>query len=170
MTERPSVPPMDEIPTGGGSASIIDDLPLGAVTDPIIPDGAASKNTAKNDKGSKGTGLGNNRTITGTVPQLKPADQEKIENAYMALAFGIRPFNQHASETVFDNRSTCAEAWMDLARENVKVRRFLLTMMEGSAWSVLISAHIPIVLACVPPNTLSRLPFMPQPREDENDA
>lgn len=161
MTERPTVPPVSEIPTGG-PASIIDDLPLGHVADPIIPDSAASKKAGAKDKRPTTDGLGNNRTVTGTVPQLKPADQEKIELAYTALAFGIRPFNENAAMAVLDNTSTCAESWMTLARENVKVRRFLLAMMEGSAWSVLISAHIPIVLACVPPNTLSRLPFMPK--------
>lgn len=157
--ERPPVPPVEDMATG--AASIIDE---------IVPDVAASRDRVKDEKAKDDKGLGNNRTLTGTVPQLKSADKEKIVMFYRAMSFGIRPFNENAAMTVFDNSEECADAWLDLARENVKVRKFLLAMMEGSAWSQLISVHLPIIIACVPAGTLSRLPFIPgMPDEDNNE-
>lgn len=158
--ERPEVPAVSDIPTGA-TADIIDE---------IVPDPTASRERVKEKaKGEDKGGFGNNRTVTGTVPQLKPADKEKIMTFYRAMAFGIRPFSKEAAETVFDNSEECADAWLDLARENVKVRRFLLAMMEGSAWSQLIAAHLPIVIACVPASTISKLPFIPQMPDEETD-
>lgn len=42
---------------------------------------------------------------------------------------------------------TIGEAWEEVARVNPRIRAFLLRMIEGSAWSQLIMAHAPILLA-----------------------
>ncbi|HEY1706408.1 MAG TPA: hypothetical protein VGG75_42590 [Trebonia sp.] len=59
-----------------------------------------------------------------------------------------------------DDDITVGEAWEELARTNVRIRRFLLSVMTGGAWGALFMAHAPIVLAVLMKDSIQkRLPF-----------
>lgn len=55
---------------------------------------------------------------------------------------------------------TVGDAWEELARTNVRIRRFLLSAMTGGAWGALFMAHAPIILAVLMKESIQRrLPF-----------
>lgn len=59
-----------------------------------------------------------------------------------------------------DDDTTVGEAWEEIARTNPRIRAFLLKMLEGSAWSSLFMAHLPVFLAIAMKEQVRRhLPF-----------
>lgn len=72
-----------------------------------------------------------------------------------------------------EDDTTVGEAWEEIARTNPRIRAFLLRLLEGSAWSNLFMAHLPVLLAVLMKEGIrSRLPFqgvlsaMLDPNED----
>lgn len=60
-----------------------------------------------------------------------------------------------------DDDTTVGEAWEELARTNPRIRAFLMRLMVGGAWSSLVQAHLPIVLAIAMKDGIrQRIPFM----------
>ena len=58
-----------------------------------------------------------------------------------------------------DDDVTVGEAWEELARTNPRIRRFLLKAMAGGAWTQLVMAHGPILLAILMKDSVrGRLP------------
>lgn len=68
---------------------------------------------------------------------------------------------------------TVGEAWEELARTNVRIRRFVMKCLAGGAWGQLLMAHAPIFMAVLmKPAILRLIPFarvvesMAEPDED----
>ncbi len=60
-----------------------------------------------------------------------------------------------------DDDVTVGEAWEELAKVNPRVRRFLLKLITGTAWSQLFMAHAPILLAVIMKDGIKKhIPFM----------
>lgn len=60
-----------------------------------------------------------------------------------------------------EDDTTVGEQWEEVARNNPRIRAFLLNMIETSAWGGLIGAHIPILLAVLMKEGIrKRIPFM----------
>lgn len=56
---------------------------------------------------------------------------------------------------------TVGEAWEEVARTNPRIRAFLTKLLSGGAWSSLVAAHVPIVLAVLlKPGIRERVPLM----------
>lgn len=56
---------------------------------------------------------------------------------------------------------TVGEAWEELARTNVRIRRFCLGLIKGGAWGQLFMAHAPILLAIIMHDKVrDHVPFM----------
>lgn len=56
---------------------------------------------------------------------------------------------------------TVGEAWEELARTNVRIRRFWLKMIQGGAWGGVFLAHAPILMAVVMKDGVRKyIPFM----------
>jgi hypothetical protein len=59
-----------------------------------------------------------------------------------------------------DDDVTVGEAWEELARVNPRVRKFLMKLISGGAWSQLVMAHMPILLAVIlKPAVIKHVPF-----------
>lgn len=55
---------------------------------------------------------------------------------------------------------TVGEAWEELARGNVRIRRFLLKMIAGGAWGQLFMVHAPVLLAVLMKDAIRQhIPF-----------
>lgn len=111
-------------------------------------------NTKSRGGNKKNANLGNNKKRGSGVRKLTKADHAKIADMYRTGAFGVMPFNPQVAQVVVDNAEQCADAWYELADENDNVRRMILAMLEGSAWSKLLAAHMPIIIAAVPHDML----------------
>lgn len=66
----------------------------------------------------------------------------------------LRTFDKPIGEAVIaaarkdsDDDTTVGEAWEEIAKTNPRVRAFLLRLISGGAWSSLLMAHAPIMLA-----------------------
>jgi hypothetical protein len=60
-----------------------------------------------------------------------------------------------------DDDVTVGEAWEEIARTNPRIRMFLLKMIAGGAWTQLLMAHAPILLAVVMKDQVRKhIPFM----------
>lgn len=56
---------------------------------------------------------------------------------------------------------TVGEAWEELARTNVRIRRFLLACISGGAWGQIFMVHAPVLLAVLmKENVRKHIPFM----------
>jgi hypothetical protein len=84
----------------------------------------------------------------------------------------LLPFDQPCGTVIINSAEDCARSLDSLARENPKVRRALMAMVETSVWGQVIAAHLPIITAIamhhVGPvkNAMQGVPIvtMPQPR------
>jgi hypothetical protein len=68
-------------------------------------------------------------------------------------------------------------AWEEVCRTNPRIRRFVLKLIAGGAWGQLVMAHLPILLAILMKDAISRhIPFMKlltalaEPDEDGKEA
>jgi hypothetical protein len=68
-----------------------------------------------------------------------------VQKMYEALALAVSPFDVKLGETLTSIAPEAAQAWDELARQNHMVRRFLVAMMETTAWGQVIAAHAPLV-------------------------
>lgn len=60
-----------------------------------------------------------------------------------------------------DEDTTVGEAWEAVAKSNPRIRAFLLRLMVGGAWSALLTAHLPILMAIAMKDGIrERIPFM----------
>lgn len=128
-------------------------VPDGPLLGPPIPDHTASADAPTvppEEPKRRGLGLGANRKRASGVRQLTKSDHDKIEGLYITLGFGVMLVNQPAAQVIAEQATPCADAWVNLARENDGVRRILLFMIEGGAWGAVFVAHLPIMFALLP--------------------
>lgn len=60
-----------------------------------------------------------------------------------------------------DDDVTVGDAWEDLAKQNPRIRAALLKLMHGGAWTGLVTAHLPILLAiAMKPGIRERVPLL----------
>lgn len=70
----------------------------------------------------------------------------QMEFMYTGVGAMVMPFDMQVGQVIIQNADNCAEAWDALAKENPKVKKALESMMQASAWSMVISAHLPIMV------------------------
>lgn len=97
----------------------------------------------------------------GTAKGLRPLtteDRDKLAALYAGLGAGVKAgaaiglpvLRERTGEALADNAETCADAWMEMAAENNHVRRAILFLVEGGAWTKLLVAHMPILATLMP--------------------
>lgn len=112
------------------------------------------------DKPSVTEVLGTNRKRASGVRQLTKKDLDQLRGYYAAAGVLAMPFNQRAAEALTESADRCVDAWDELAKQNDRVRKALLAILEGGAWGLVLSAHVPIIWAFIPDKALERLPLM----------
>jgi len=97
----------------------------------------------------------------GTAKGLRPLtteDRDKLAALYAGLGAGVKAgaaiglpvLRERTGDALADNAETCADAWIDMAAENNHVRRAILFLVEGGAWTKLFVAHLPILATLMP--------------------
>lgn len=135
--------------------------------------------------------LGANKKPRSGVRQLRPEDIDRIAEYYDLFAFAVGMYKPAVAEAIRDEVTTsheladgsthtetttramvCAQAWGELAKENDGVRRVILMMVETGAWSKVAMANLPILVAALPDDALSRLMsrFMPFNGGNDDDT
>lgn len=123
--------------------------------------------------------MGQNKKARSGVRQLRPDDIQRIEEYYDMFAWAMQMYKPAVSQAILDEvtvkgidgdedstttrSALCANAWGELAKENDGVRRMILMLVETGAWSKVFMANMPILVAALPDDALSRLMsrFMP---------
>lgn len=116
-----------------------------------VPSPAAQK--AKAALGS----LGENTKPRSGVRQLNQNDHAWIQGKYLTISRAAKPFHPNFAAAMAEQSEICADAWMNVAAKNDKVRRQILAAIEGGAWGELILSHSPIFMALLPEKWLNRL-------------
>lgn len=142
------------------------------------PDHTKSRSVPPGVKKAFGSLGGNKKTRSG-VRQLRPEDIQRIREYYDLLAFSMTlykpavalaitevielPTEEGEEKQTTTRAEMAAEAWGELAKENDGVRRIILMMVETGAWSKVAMVNLPILVAALPDDALSRLMarFMP---------
>lgn len=93
------------------------------------------------------------RAAEGTPPKPSvPARERKVTPTMMALREGLMGIYTAAQMAVFmfdgesaliieNTKDKCADAWIELAERDPKVKQFLVRITSGSAWGGVIIAH-----------------------------
>lgn len=142
------------------------------------PDHTASRTVPPGVKRALGK-LGTNKKPRGGPRQLSGEDINQIENYYDFIAMAMVLYKPAVADAISDTVTIgnddekreitraryCAEAWGDLAKENDSVRRVILMLVETGVWSKVAMANLPILVAALPDDALSRLMgrFIPNP-------
>jgi hypothetical protein len=98
--------------------------------------------------------LGTNKKARSPVRKLSASDREKIVSLYTFGAMGLMTVRPKAATAMANSAENCADAWVELADQNDNVRRALLAIIEGGVWGKIFAAHMPILLALLPENSL----------------
>lgn len=162
MTMRPEVPPfptperVQSLPYESSGASVpIDDVPnYQAPTTEGTPT-AVHDDRQRTEPAVK---LGENRKRGSGVRQLTKADLKQLRSYYDSMAMMAMMVRPKAAQAISECADDCVERWEELAKQNDKMRKTILATLEGGAWSAVITAHLPIILACVPEKAYERLP------------
>jgi len=108
--------------------------------------------------------LGQNKKLRSPVRKLTreapngetKSDFEMLVAWYHRLSKLSALFHPKLSMALESQAEDCADAWFDLAEKNDTVRRYILGMVEGGAWTKVIAAHTPIFLAVIPEAVLEK--------------
>ena len=144
--------------------------PAQAVTEPVPDFMATAGEPTPEDKPKKTARprLGEGRQRGSGVRQLNKADLEQLRAMYATAGIAVMPFNAGAAIALTSGADECVDAWEELAKQNDSVRRALLAMLEGGAWSRVFMAHVPILLSFLPGHVRNMLP-LDQPEEQTTD-
>ena len=72
---------------------------------------------------------------------------KRLEDLYGGIGFAVGMFDPYCANAIFANAKPMAEALEELALENPEVRRWLERLMTTSAWSKVLIAHTPLIMA-----------------------
>lgn len=99
-----------------------------------------------------------------TPPMPRRGLKKPLTDIYTTLGTLMFPFDNVCGNAVIESAEQCAESLETLARENEAVRRVLIMLCETSAWGMVITAHLPILMAV----TAHHMPqFKGIPEEEE---
>lgn len=148
----------------------VDASPADAPFDNLPPSTAKPPRDAR--KRPRGTVFGKKDTPTqpkaklpqSSVRALTNADKDKIAEYYVYLSMGVMPFRPQTAQAIVESSDACADAWMEMARKNVKVRKIVVNALEGGALGKLIAAHVPILMTLMPQGFIEQrlARFMPR--------
>lgn len=139
--------------------------PEGPLAQPV-PDHTASGELPPADQPPKAararpfSKLGTNKKARSGVRALTDKDRDKIVGLYVTSAMAVMMVRPPVAQVMAEQADTCADAWVELSKENDGVRRALLFLIEGGAWGAVIVAHAPIALAMLPPSLASQYNFL----------
>lgn len=144
--------------------------PAQPVAEPVPDFTATAGESTPEDKPKKGARpkLGQGRQRGSGVRQLNKADLDQLRALYATAGVALMPFNAGAAVALTSGADECVDTWDELAKQNDSVRRALLAMIEGGAWSRVFMAHVPIVLAFLPGHVRNMLP-LDEPQEQTTD-
>lgn len=159
-------------------------VPVDAPGSFSTPDHTQSRNVPPGVRKALGK-LGQNKKPRNGPRPLRAEDTQRIVEYYDMLAWAMQMYKPAVAKAIRDDvrigeeddenatsisrAQYCADAWTELAKENDSVRRAILFMVETGAWSKVMMANAPILIAALPDDVLSRLfmSFMPTPAADE---
>jgi len=81
-----------------------------------------------------------------SAPKLTPLGR-KLEAMYAAAGMMVFPMDQQLGMVISTQGPECAKALDDLAKADPAVKRALEKMLATSAWSTVVMAHLPILVA-----------------------
>ena len=72
---------------------------------------------------------------------------EALKQAYVLVGTVTIPFSQADGFVIVRNAEDMAESWRMLLDNDIKLRKRMKTLIQGSGWGTVITAHVPVVIA-----------------------
>ena len=72
---------------------------------------------------------------------------EPLTQLYGMVGMAVMTVDPPVGKSIMMQATACAESLDELAKSNVQVRKVLVSITQGSAWSGVAVAHMPILLA-----------------------
>jgi hypothetical protein len=72
---------------------------------------------------------------------------EALKQAYVLVGTVTIPFSQADGFIIVRNAEDMAESWRMLLDNDVKLRKRMKSLIQGSGWGTVITAHVPVVIA-----------------------
>lgn len=110
---------------------------------------ASDDDVAPRERGPIGPNILDENTEFPGEPRTKRRNTQLktgLTTLYAGVGTMVFTFDQQVGQVILQNAENCAESLDQLARENPKVKRALEGIMETSAWSGVIMAHLPIAV------------------------
>lgn len=95
----------------------------------------------------RGPKISENAKSAASIPYKPGKLVAPLTEMYTFLGMGCMMFDTDISTAILENAEPCAQALDKLAEKNPAVRKLLYALVETSAWGLVISAHLPILLA-----------------------
>jgi hypothetical protein len=94
---------------------------------------------------------------------------EPLTQLYAFAGVGLMPFDPHCAMTIAQSGEDCAKAWDELAKNNLAVRRALQSLLATGAWSGVIAAHAPILVAVLAHHAPGMIPPAMRPQDEPQE-
>lgn len=99
------------------------------------------------DKAPKSSGRTRAAAEGKTPPYRQGVIAKGFTKIYGSVGMAVFAFDQHCGKAILENAEDMANSLDTLAKDNPAVRRVLSRMITTSAWSEVIVAHAPLVMA-----------------------
>lgn len=113
--------------------------------------------SARSTRKEKPSGLGLNSERSSGIPKLAKAHAEQIATLYTFAGASAAAFNMRLAKALATGADDCANAWVEWANSNDKLRRRILAMLEGGQATKVFVAHAPILLAAAPEGAMAKM-------------
>lgn len=143
---------------GGESDSIFSDLvpDYTESVDEQVPDHKGPEKAEKKGVSNPFSKLKTNAESTkaserpyGNTPAMPKAGliTEKVASLYVMIGMGVMMKDEVCGTAIMESAEEAAKSIEALAKANPKVRKYVLMMLETGAWSGVLMAHAPIMMA-----------------------
>jgi hypothetical protein len=116
----------------------------------ILTDRRSRGEDEANSDGGRAGGPRDRRTKqnkSAAAPRMPAQLGKQVAELYGLAAMMLMAFDPPCATAVMESAERCGEAWENLARTNPGVRRVLVSLTQGSAWSSVVFANAPIISA-----------------------
>lgn len=124
----------------------------GDIPVPPVPDGPITRTADVAPDGKARAG----KVRPPVPPWRKGVIAAGMSRLYKRAGRIVRAMDRDIGTAIMEAADDCGEAWDELARTNPRVRGVLMKMIAGGAWTSVLMAHLPILLAIMMKENIRR--------------
>jgi hypothetical protein len=112
----------------------------------VRPSGSSSSSGTRSTRSSPRKDSAPKDKATASTPYRAGIIQAGMTRFYGSIGMLMMLVKPDLAVIIMRNAENLAKSWEVLARSNPQVRRVLYTMISGTGWTMVITAHLPIIM------------------------